>query len=692
MSELLLPVSRLKGVGPKLAEHLAKLNLNSAQDLIFHLPMRYEDRTRITPMNQCRLGNRVLVEGLITHIEMQGRKIHLIVHISDGSGSMALRFMHYVSSFQKRLKTGLKLRCFGELRAHFPSGLEMVHPEYSILENAEPAPTEKTLTPIYPTTQGLPQKTLRRLIGQALDDLSKNNFLAEILPEALLKKFNFPTLSEALFYVHRPLANAEQLKLLSGTHPMQQRLAFEELVAHHLSLQKLRHAVQRHGAPIISGTNQFVAKLQENLPFSLTGAQQRVIQEITADLNKPFPMLRLVQGDVGSGKTIVAGLSALKAIEHNYQVAIMAPTEILAEQHFQNFSQWFSPFTIEIAFLTGKITGKARQEQLEKISSGSAKLIIGTHALFQETVNFSNLALLIIDEQHRFGVHQRLALKEKGVQASQHPHQLIMTATPIPRTLAMTAYSDLDCSVIDELPKGRKPITTVLIANTRRDEIIERLNANCKTGQQAYWICTLIEESEMLQAKAAEVSAQELQKALPNLRLGLVHGRMSAEEKTKVMQDFKAAKIDVLVATTVVEVGVDVPNANLMIIENPERLGLSQLHQLRGRVGRGSAQSHCVLLYQTPLSMQAKERLSIMRESSDGFIIAEKDLEMRGPGEILGTKQSGLMRFRVADIIRDKSLLNDVQEVAKTLSEHHPESIPPIIQRWLSNTDRFGAV
>ncbi len=692
MQEFLTPVNQFKGIGPKLAEHLAKLDLHNALDLLFHLPMRYEDRTRITPMKQCRMGNRVMIEGLINHVEMLGRKPSLLVHLSDGTGSIGLRFIHYVSSFQKRLKLGLKLRCFGELRPHFPSGMEMVHPEYSILENEAPPALENTLTPIYPSTQGLPQKTLRRLIDQVLNLMTEKNFLPELLPESLLQKFNFPTLMEALLFVHRPSQNAEQLKLLSGTHPMQQRLAFEELVAHHLSLQKLRHTVQRNLAPIIKGKNKFTEELKKNLPFSLTGAQQRVIEEINVDLAKPYPMLRLVQGDVGSGKTIVAGLSALKAIEDGHQVAIMAPTEILAEQHLQNFSQWFAPFNIELAFLTGKISGKARQEQLEKISSGSAKLIIGTHALFQEAVNFSNLAFLIIDEQHRFGVHQRLALKEKGVQTAQHPHQLIMTATPIPRTLAMTAYSDLDCSVIDELPKGRKPITTVLITSSRRAQIIERLNANCQTGQQAYWICTLIEESEVLQAQAAEVTTRELQAALTNLRIGLVHGKMTADEKSTVMQNFKAGKLDILVATTVVEVGVDVPNANLMIIENPERLGLAQLHQLRGRVGRGSEQSHCVLLYQMPLSLQAKERLAIMRESHDGFVIAEKDLEMRGPGEILGTKQSGLMRFRVADIIRDKSMLNDVQQVAKTLSENHPDVIPAIIQRWLSHADRFGAV
>lgn len=692
MLEFDTPVHQFKGVGPKLSEHLAKLDLHTALDLLFHLPIRYEDRTRITPMKQCRVGNRVMIEGFINHVEILGRKPYLLVHLSDGTGSIGLRFIHYMSSYQKQLKPGLKVRCFAELRPRFPSGMEMVHPEYSILENETPPPLENTLTPIYPTTQGLPQKTLRRLVNEVLELLAEKKFLVELLPESLLKKFNFPTLREALLFVHRPSQNAEQLKLLSGTHPMQQRLAFEELVAHHLSLQKLRQKVQQHEAPAIRGSDQLAQKLRENLPFSLTGAQIRVIAEIGSDLAKPFPMLRLVQGDVGSGKTIVAGLSALKAIEQGHQVALMAPTEILAEQHFYNFSQWFSPFNIELAFLTGKLSGKARQEQLDKISNGSAKFIIGTHALFQETVNFSNLGFLIIDEQHRFGVHQRLALKEKGVQASTHPHQLIMTATPIPRTLAMTAYSDLDCSIIDELPKGRKPITTLLIANSRRAEIIQRLNANCKTGQQAYWICTLIEESEVLQAQAAEVSAKELQMALSNLRIGLVHGRMSAEEKTQVMQDFKEAKIDILVATTVVEVGVDVPNANLMVIENPERLGLSQLHQLRGRVGRGTQQSHCVLLYQIPLSPQARERLSIMRESSDGFVIAEKDLEMRGPGEILGTKQSGLMRFRVADIIRDKSLLDDIQQVAKILEKNHPESIPPIIERWLSHADRFSAV
>lgn len=672
--------------------HLQKMHIHDALDLIFHLPHRYEDRTRITPIKEARIGNRVLIEGAVVSAGMVGHKQHLLVNFADDSGFMNLRFIHYASSYKNRMQPGQRLCCFGEVRAHFPSGVEMVHPEFTELKEGEVLPLVDTLTPIYPTTKGLAQKSLRKLIAHALDYFQENKLLPELLPEKLLEKYSYPTLFDALLFVHQPPKTAAQLQLLAGTHPMQQRLAFEELTAHNLSLQKIRLAIQKHHAPAISKATKLTQQLLQQLPFQLTNAQSRVIAEIAVDLAKHYPMLRLVQGDVGSGKTLVAAMSALQVIEQGYQVALMAPTEILAEQHLTNFSTWFAPLNIELAFLTGKMTGKSRHEQLDKISSGFAKLIIGTHALFQESVNFANLALVIVDEQHRFGVHQRLALKEKADDHVGQPHQLIMTATPIPRTLAMTAYADLDCSIIDELPPGRKPIQTVLIENSRRNEVIERLKINCENRCQAYWICTLIEESETLQCQAAENTQLTLAEVMPNVRVGLVHGRMSSDEKEKIMQQFNAHEIDVLVATTVVEVGVDVPNASLMIIENPERLGLSQLHQLRGRVGRGERQSHCVLLYQLPLGETAKMRLQIMRETQDGFVIAQKDLSMRGPGEVLGTKQSGLMRFRIADIIRDNSLLDDVNQLGQQLTREYPELVPSLIERWIKEADRYGAV
>ena len=687
-----LPVTSLKGIGPKGAERLAKLGIYSVQDLLFHLPLRYQDRTRLTPIGSLRQGDQVVIEGEVELSDVRfGRRRSLLVSVADGTGSILLRFFHFSAAQRATLGRGVRLRCFGEIRSG-PSSFEMVHPEYQRIDDADSQPLQAELTPVYPTTEGMHQLTWRNLTQQALDLLEANpDSLSDLLPIELMQQKQLPTLAEALCYLHRPPVDAPFTQLFDGEHPAQQRLIFEELTAHQISLRQLRQQQQQIPAPLLSGDGRLCQQLLNGLPFELTAAQQRVVMEILADLERPFPMLRLLQGDVGSGKTIVSALAALVAVEADYQVALMAPTELLAEQHFNNFTAWLAPLGIEPLWLTGRHKGGERKELLEKIVTGAAKVVVGTHALFQQDVTFHALGLVVIDEQHRFGVHQRLALREKG-EGDAVPHQLIMTATPIPRTLAMTAYADLDLSVIDELPPGRTPVTTVVIGDTRRDEVISRVSSACADGRQAYWVCTLIEESEMLQCQAAEESARQLTERLPNLHVALVHGRLKASEKGAVMAAFKAGEIDLLVATTVIEVGVDVPNASLMIIENPERLGLAQLHQLRGRVGRGSAESHCLLMYHPPLSEKAKARLSVMRQSCDGFKIAQKDLELRGPGEVLGTRQTGEMQLRIADVVRDQALLDEVQQAADSILRHHPALVEPLIHRWLGERVEFGRV
>lgn len=563
------------------------------------------------------------------------------------------------------------------------------HPEYKALTDG-PVELEETLTPIYPTTEGVYQQTIRSLCEQALSYLNPQS-VTELLPAALAAA-EMP-LAEAIHVLHQPPTDADQQALLEGIHPAQRRLALEELIAHHVSMLIARQQAQQVRAVPIQSNGNLSKAFLARLPFTPTAAQQRVAQEIAADMAQSYPMLRLVQGDVGSGKTLVAALAALPVIESGYQVALMAPTEILAEQHALSFRLWFEALGIEVGWLAGKSKGKAREQTLQMLAAGQIQFIVGTHALFQAGVEFQHLALVIIDEQHRFGVHQRLALREKGESAGVHPHQLVMTATPIPRTLAMTAYADLATSVIDELPPGRTPIQTVAIPDTRRGQIIERVNEVCsQQGRQAYWVCTLIEESDVLQCQAAEDTATQLAEQLPDLRIGLVHGRMKPVEKEAVMYAFKAGEIDLLVATTVIEVGVDVPNASLMIIENPERLGLAQLHQLRGRVGRGSAASHCVLLYKTPLSQHANQRLAVLRDSSDGFVIAERDLELRGPGELLGARQTGLAQMKVADLVRDQALIPQVQQLAQGLVNHYPELSEQLMKRWLPQGDRYAQV
>jgi len=680
-----IPVTALKGVGASLAQKLAKIGLLTLQDILFHLPLRYMDRTRITPIGALQPNVNAVIEGEVRACDIVfGKRRSLVVRMQDSTGNITLRFYHFNAAQKQKLTQGTQLRVFGETRRG-AAGLEFYHPEYDLLNEAAPLPLEQHLTPIYPATEGLTQPRLRSLAAQALTWLNTHK-LRELLPEAVRQQLNQRSLSEALQYLHQPPVNANVHLLMEGEHPFQQRLAFEELLAHHLSLLLLRRQTQSDGASQLRLTPELKRNFLAQLPFQLTRAQTRVLGEIAEDLAKPIPMLRLIQGDVGSGKTVVAALSALAAISCGKQAAIMAPTEILAEQHRLNFSRWLEPLGIRVGWLTGKLKVGERRTQLAAIANGTAQVVIGTHALFQEAVEFADLGLIVIDEQHRFGVHQRLSLRNKGTSGQLRPHQLIMTATPIPRTLAMSAYADLDCSIIDELPPGRTPITTVVISDNRREEIIERVRAGCAQGRQAYWVCTLIEESEALEAQAAQATALLLAESLPELRIGLIHGRLKSVEKDAIMQAFKANALDLLVATTVIEVGVDVPNASLMIIENPERLGLAQLHQLRGRIGRGATASHCVLLYGSPLSQHSKERLRVMRESSDGFYIAEQDLQLRGPGEVLGTRQTGEIQFKIADLQRDAHLLPSVKQGADYLMAHHFTVCQEIIARWLGKS------
>ncbi|MDD1506385.1 ATP-dependent DNA helicase RecG [Pseudomonas sp. CNPSo 3701] len=691
MSELsTVSVTDLKGVGAALAEKLAKVGLETLQDILFHLPLRYQDRTRIIPIGALRPGQDAVVEGTVAGADVvMGRRRSLLVRLSDGSGTLSLRFYHFSNAQKEGLKRGTQVRCYGEIRPG-SSGLEIYHPEYRALTGDEPPAVEQTLTPIYPTTEGLTQQRLRQLSEQALARLGPHS-LPDWLPRELAKEYDLASLDQAIRYLHRPPPDADLEELAEGRHWAQHRLAFEELLTHQLSMQRLRESARVQQAPCLPVAKRLPQQFLDNLGFKPTGAQQRVGAEIAYDLSQHKPMLRLVQGDVGAGKTVVAAFAALQAIEAGYQVALMAPTEILAEQHFINFTRWLQPLGLETAWLAGKLKGKARATALEQIAAG-VPMVVGTHALFQDEVRFRNLALAIIDEQHRFGVQQRLALRQKGVGGRLSPHQLIMTATPIPRTLAMSAYADLDTSILDELPPGRTPVNTVLVADSRRFEVVERVRSACNEGRQAYWVCTLIEESEELTCQAAQTTYEDLAAALVGQQVGLIHGRMKPAEKAAVMDQFKQGHLQLLVATTVIEVGVDVPNASLMIIENPERLGLAQLHQLRGRVGRGSAASHCVLLYHPPLSQIGRERLGIMRETCDGFVIAEKDLELRGPGEMLGTRQTGLLQFKVADLMRDADLLPAVRDAAQALQEQWPQHVSPLLERWLRHGQQYGQV
>lgn len=688
MSAVDAPVTELKGVGPKVAQHLEALGIRRIGDLLYLLPLRYEDRTRLISLAELRHGQRALIQAEVQASQVKfGRRRSLVTQIADAGGAIALRFFHFGRPLQKALAQGTRVRCFGEARAGF-RGLEMVHPELTVLDDIEP-PLPNTLTPVYPSTAGVQQALLRKLTEQALEryqtdeDETQELLRPEHLPEALRL-----ALSEALLFVHRPPPDADVEALESRSHPAQRRLAFEELLAHQLSVRRVRSLIRANRAPALGKTTPLWTAFRDSLAFQLTPAQQRVIDELHRDLSRDEPMLRLVQGDVGAGKTVVAAGAALCAIASGFQAAVMAPTELLAEQHLRTFTAWFEPLRLTVTWLSGKVTGKARAEALAAIEGGS-DLVVGTHALMQEGVNYRNLGLVIIDEQHRFGVHQRLALRDKGRGDGVIPHQLIMTATPIPRTLAMTAYADLDVSVIDELPPGRKPVETVVVSARRTGDVVARVASACRReGRQAYWVCTLVEESEQVRAQAAAARAEALSDALPELKVGLVHGRMKPAEKQAVMAEFQAGAIDLLVATTVIEVGVDVPNASLMVIENAERLGLSQLHQLRGRVGRGTTQSSCVLLYDAALSENARERLGIMRASADGFEIAEKDLELRGPGDMLGTRQTGLLLLRVADLTAHADLLDAVSATAEQVAD--TALAPKLIARWIGAAERYA--
>ncbi len=684
------PVTTLKGVGPALARRLAKLGIETVADLLFWLPTRYEDRTHIVPIGSLRPGMRAAVEGRIELAEVvfRGRR-SLLVRLSDGTGFLTLRFFHFSAAQQQQLARGARLACFGEVRRG-KHGPEIVHPEYRSADAPDTQAVKDALTPIYPITAGVQQGRMRNLTAQALAAVGDGE-LPDWLPEEVLRDLRMPGLREALQFAHRPPPDAKLGQLEAGRHPAQRRLAFEELLAHQLTLRQLRGEVRRDPAWPIAAAGRLAARLLAGTGFTLTGAQQRVIGELRRDLATPHPMLRLVQGDVGSGKTIVAALASADVVEAGAQAALMAPTELLAEQHAQDFARWFAPLGLEPLLLTGRMPARARREAQAALAEGRQGVVIGTHALFQEDVQFRRLALVIVDEQHRFGVHQRMRLREKGA-AGRFPHQLIMTATPIPRTLAMTAYADLDVSVIDELPPGRTPVTTAAIPESRRDEVVQKIRSACLEGRQAYWVCPLIEESELLEAQAAEDTAAALAAALPDVVVGIVHGRMPPAAREKTMAKFKAGAIGLLVATTVIEVGVDVPNASLMVIENAERMGLAQLHQLRGRVGRGSAASSCLLLWRPPLSPLAKERLAVLRRTNDGFEVARRDLELRGPGELLGTRQAGLMQLKVADLMRDADLLPRVQAAADVMMRSHADNIAPLKRRWIGASTRYGKV
>jgi len=685
------PLSRLSGVGPALAEKLERLHLHRIEDLLFLLPLRYEDRTSVVHMGALQPGQRALVCGevLLAETVFRGRR-SLLVRLSDGTGQLTLRFFYFSRRQQAQFASGVTVSCYGEVRTG-PLGLEMVHPEYRIQRPGAGPVLSDALTPIYPATEGVQQGRLRNLTTQALNRMQKCP-PRELLPEAIRHETGMPTLVEALNYLHQPPRDADVTLLAAGNHPCQQRLAFEELLAHYLSLRNLRRAANREAAPALTEGDSLVRQFTGSLPFRFTAAQDRVLREIENDLRQPHPMMRLIQGDVGSGKTVVAAVACLRAIACGVQAAVMAPTELLAEQHLRNFERWYEALGIRAWWLAGSQRKAAREESLAAITDGQARLVIGTHALFQERVRFNHLGLIVIDEQHRFGVHQRMALRDKGGAGHGRPHQLVMTATPIPRTLAMAAYADLDTSIIDELPPGRQAVQTVALPESRRDEVIERVREACAGGQQAYWVCPLIEESGQLDFQAAEASFEQLSDALPGLRVGLVHGRMKSAERDNIMRAFKDGDVHLLVATTVIEVGVDVPNASLMIIENAERMGLSQLHQLRGRVGRGAAQSHCVLLYRQPLGQLARSRLAVLRDTNDGFVVAQRDLEFRGPGELLGTRQTGLPQYRIADLARDADLMPRVQKAAGTLLQGDAALADAIVRRWLGDAGRYGKV
>ena len=685
-----VPVTEIKGVGQQLAAKLNRLGIFSVQDLLFHLPFRYEDRSKRIPIGSVQPGQRALIVGKIEQTGIAyGRRRSLVSRISDGTGWINLRLFYFTRAQQNNLQRGHWISCYGEIR-YGRSTLEMVHPEYRVSAQEPKIDPEQILTPVYPGTEGVSQSVLRRIINNAVKSYA--SLLTELIPDQLLRAKNLPKLEKAIVGLHQPSTEVDLESLAAGQTAAQRRLSLEELLAHHLSFLQLRAQRKSLQAPALSAKGSGLTRLNSILGFTLTKAQQGATAEVLEDLTRSTPMLRLVQGDVGSGKTVVAAAAIMRVAENGLQSAVLAPTELLAEQHFRTLSNWFDQLNVGIVFLSSRMTVRQRRLTLTQLASGKALVAVGTHALFQDDVEFNRLALVVVDEQHRFGVDQRLAMRDKGRTEGVIPHQLIMTATPIPRTLAMTFYTDLDVSNIDELPPGRIPVDTVVVPEKRRDEVIQRIEHACKTGRQVYWVCPLIDESEALSVQDVSSTERMLRESLPGTVIGLVHGRMKPAEKDKVMAAFRDDKVDVLVATTVIEVGVDVPNASLMVIENAERLGLSQLHQLRGRVGRGQQQSACVLLYKSPLSEHARIRLAALRNTTDGFEIARQDLELRGPGEVLGTRQTGAQRMRVADLIRDRSLLPSVHELGKTMIQKYPQRVPALIKRWVRLGDQYGHV
>ena len=692
MKRTLSSLTDLRGVGPALAEKLGRLCVHKPADLLFVLPFRYEDRTRITPIGGLLPGQRAVIEAEVelTEVVYRGRR-SMLCRLSDGTGSLMLRFFYFSRAQQQGLARGKTVRCYGEVRKG-PGGPEMVHPEYRVIGDKISQPLEDHLTPVYPSTEGLQQGRLRGLIGQVLD--SNMELLPDLLPAAVVSRQQLPSLTEAICYLHRPPSDASLDELASGKHPAQRRLVIEELLTHHLSLRKLRQRTSKLRARPLNPEDELINRFLNGLAFELTGDQRATIEAIRTDLAEGHPMMRLVQGDVGCGKTVVAAVAALIATAAGTQAAIMAPTELLAEQHRDNFARWLQPLGITVAWLSGSLKSAQRKNVYAAIAAGEAQIVIGTHALFQDAVEYNRLGLVIVDEQHRFGVHQRMSLMEKGAAGDCRPHQLVMTATPIPRTLAMTLYADLDVSIIREMPPGRQPVQTIALSDQRRGEVVTRVREALKSGQRAYWVCPLVEESEALSYQDVESTHSMLSEALPKARVGLIHGRLRAEEKDQIMKAFARGELHVLVATTVIEVGVDVPEATLMIIENAERMGLAQLHQLRGRVGRGDQASACVLIYSSAvkLSALARQRIEVMRDTNDGFLVAQKDLELRGPGEVLGKRQTGIMQMRVADLSRDAWMLPEVQTMAEEILSDHPQVIEPLIDRWIIKADEYSGV
>ncbi len=685
----------LKGVGPKIAEKLQKLGLYTQRDLLFHLPLRYEDRTFVTPLGSLQPGRRSQIEAEVLQAAVSFRRVGrsrrvLAAKLSDDTGMISVRFFYFNANQQKLFEKGNWLRCYGEVRA-VQGELEMIHPETELIDRDNPGPLPSTLTPIYPTTEGLHQLSMKRILAQVIDRLEAEG-ISETLPQDWLDQHGFPDIGSAMIDLHRPGSKADCELIAAGRHPAQHRFIVEELAAHRLALLERRRQIRQRKTPRIEARDDLHQRFEQALPFELTAAQRRVLEELMHDFAAGKPMIRLVQGDVGSGKTVVAALACLPVVQSGYQAALMAPTEILSEQHYQNFTQWLEPLGIEVVNLVGADKGKKRAAKLDAIRSGDAQVVVGTHALFQEAVEFSRLGFIIFDEQHRFGVDQRLALQRK-TRDGEMAHQLIMTATPIPRTMAMSMYADLDYSQIDELPPGRKPVTTSIVSDAQRSSLIERVAESCAGGGQVYWVCTLVEESEALQAEAAEMTYETLCQQLPQLSIGLVHGRLKAAEKEKLIGAFKNGEIHILVATTVIEVGVDVPNANIMIIENPERLGLAQIHQLRGRVGRGGRESFCILLVKNGLSELARKRLEIIRSTQDGFVIAEKDLEIRGAGEVLGTRQTGEMSFKIADLMRDRQWFDEVDELARLMQRPEYAGVrAELLRNWIGQRQDYTDV